>query len=90
MNTFLQPEARTVSNGINRLRNIEKERGNRMENKKETDIGLNTLGGKIVTTGLTSMFIMSATGVPIWLTAVPVMVVLVGVAICTRSFWWRR
>lgn len=61
-----------------------------MENKKETDIGLNTLGGRIVTVGLVSMGGTAAAGVPIWLTAVAVLVVLAGVAICTRSFWWRR
>lgn len=61
-----------------------------MENKNEIDIGLNTLGGRIVIAGLTSMGVTAAVDIPIWLTAVPVLVVLVGVAICTRSFWWRR
>jgi len=61
-----------------------------MTEKKETDIGLNTLGGKIVTAGLTGTGVMAAIGPPAWLIAVPIMVTLVGMLICTRSFWWRR
>ena len=90
MNTFLQPEARTVSNGINRLRNIEKERGNRMKESKEIDIGLNKLAATIITVGLGSMGTMVAFGASTWWVVVPVLVVVAGLAICTRSFWWRR
>lgn len=61
-----------------------------MENKKETDIGLNTLAGRIVVAGLTTMGLTAVGGAPAWVIVVATLVVLVGVVICTRSFWWRR
>lgn len=60
-----------------------------MKESKEIDIGLNKLAATMVTVGLGSMGMMvfgDSTGLVI----VPVMVVVVGLAICTRSFWWRR
>jgi len=61
-----------------------------MKESKEVDIGLNKLGATMVTVGLFSMGTMVGLGASTAWVAVPVVVVVSGLAISTRSFWWRR
>lgn len=61
-----------------------------MKQENEMDIGLNALGGNMVNGGLAGTPVLVVCGAPVWLIMVPVVVTLVGVLICTRSFWWRR
>lgn len=61
-----------------------------MAQESKTDIGLNALGVKMVHAGLTGTPVLVICGAPVWLIMVPVVVTLVGVLICTQSFWWRR
>lgn len=61
-----------------------------MRNDERNDIGLNRTGVMLTVVGLGATSTMTVLNLPWVLVAVPVLVTVSGILLCTRSIWQRR